>query len=299
MKFRVQLLLKDLTKPSVSVSLQIRLKGQGVWLQNPEGFLASQPITLTPGIPKTISAVELGEYFSPQNIEAQGIDYQQLLNGLSLPFGFYEWEVIAIEQDRFRQVSNTGTAKFFVQNNYPPILNMPANGSIVPTTTPQNILFSWTPRHQSPPLGRGGLVYELYLYEIPDASINSAADIQALINSGTPYMQELLSDKPNFIYGPTGLPLTVGSTYAWQVRAVSLDGETGFFNNGYSDIKSFVYGHLPCPQPSNLVAKVDADEGSVQLSWDAPTDALSYKLAFYTLPNGMKTEKSVLEPTFL
>ena len=48
LKFRVQLLLKDLTKPSVSVSLQIRLKGQGVWLQNPEGFLASQPITLTP-----------------------------------------------------------------------------------------------------------------------------------------------------------------------------------------------------------------------------------------------------------
>ncbi|MFN3785123.1 MAG: hypothetical protein ACK4R6_14490, partial [Spirosomataceae bacterium] len=64
-------------------------------------------------------------------------------------------------------------------------------------------------------------------------------------------------------------------------------------------IKSFVYGHLPCPQPRNLVAKVDADEGSVQLSWDAPTDALSYKLAFYTLPNGIKTEKSVLEPTFL
>ena len=87
-KFRVQLLLKDLTKSSIDISLRIRLKGQGVWLENPEGFIASKPITLTPGVPKTFSAVELAEYFAPQNIEAQGIDYAQLLNGLSLPFGF-------------------------------------------------------------------------------------------------------------------------------------------------------------------------------------------------------------------
>ncbi len=294
LKFKVQLLLKDLTKPSLEVSLRLRLKGQGVWLENPEGFVNGQPITLTPGVPKTLSALELAENFSTQNIEAQGIDYAQLLNGLPLPFGFYEWEVVAIEHNRFRQVSNTGTAKFYIQNNYPPLLNMPADGSIVPATTPQNLLFSWTPRHMTPALGRDGLVYHLYLYEVP-----AGEDPAMVVNSGSPYMQELLADKPNYIYGSTGLPLTEGKRYAWQVRVESLTGEVGFFNNGYSDIKSFVYGHLPCPPPTNLQAKVDADDGSVRLSWDAPTDALSYKLAYFTLPNGIKTEKSVLSTEYL
>lgn len=294
LKFKVQLLLKDLTKPSVEVSLRIRLKGQGVWLENPEGFINSQPITLTPGIPKTLSALELAENFSPQNMEVQGIDYTQLLNGLALPFGFYEWEVVAIEHYRFRQVSNVGTARFYIQNNYPPLLNMPTDGNIVTATTPQNILFSWTPRHITPALGSGGLLYHLYLYEVPYGE-----DPSVVINSATPYMQELLSDKPNFLYGPTGLPLTEGKRYAWQVRVESLNGEIGFFNNGYSDIKSFVYGHLPCLPSTNLQAKVDADDGSVQLSWDAPSDALSYKLAYFTLPDGLKTEKSVLSTEHL
>jgi hypothetical protein len=300
-KFRVQLLLKDLTKSSIDISLRIRLKGQGVWLENPEGFITSKPITLTPGVPKTFSALELAEYFAPQNIEAQGIDYAQLLNGLPLPFGFYEWEVVAIELYRNREVSNVGRGKFYIQNNYPPLLNMPRDESIVPAIFPQNLLFSWTPRHITPALGTGGLLYHLYLYEIPedDTSISSAADIQALINSGTPYMQELLSDKPYYNYGASNLPLTAGKRYAWQVRVESFGENDGFLNDGYSDIKSFVYGHLPCPRPTNLQAKVDADDGSVALTWDAPTDALSFKIAYNAQPSGIKTERSILEKNYL
>jgi hypothetical protein len=300
-KFRVQLLLKDLTKSSIDISLRIRLKGQGVWLENPEGFITSKPITLTPGVPKTFSALELAEYFAPQNIEAQGIDYAQLLNGLPLPFGFYEWEVVAIELYRNREVSNVGRGKFYIQNNYPPLLNMPRDESIVPATFPQNLLFSWTPRHITPALGTGGLLYHLYLYEIPEdnTSISSAADIQALINSGTPYMQELLSDKPYYNYGASNLPLTAGKRYAWQVRVESFGENDGFLNDGYSDIKSFVYGHLPCPRPTNLQAKVDADDGSVALTWDAPSDALSFKVAYNAQPSGIKTERSILEKNYL
>ena len=300
-KFRVQLLLKDLTKSSIDISLRIRLKGQGVWLENPEGLIASKPITLTPGVPKTLSALELAEYFAPQNIEAQGIDYAQLLNGLSLPFGFYEWEVVAIELYRNREVSNVGRGKFYIQNNYPPLLNMPRDESVVPELFPQNLLFSWTPRHITPALGTGGLLYHLYLYEIPedDASKSSAADIQALINSGTPNMQELLSDKPYYNYGASNLPLRAGKRYAWQVRVESFGENDGFLNDGYSDIKSFVYGHLPCPRPFNLQAKVDADDGSVALTWEAPSEALSFKIAYNAQPTGIKTERSIKEKNYL
>jgi len=300
-KFRVQLLLKDLTKSSIDISLRIRLKGQGVWLENPEGLIASKPITLTPGVPKTFSALELAEYFEPQNIEAQGIDYAQLLNGVSLPFGFYEWEVVAIELYRNREVSNVGRGKFYIQNNYPPLLNMPRDESVVPELFPQNLLFSWTPRHITPALGTGGLLYHLYLYEIPedDASKSSAADIQALINSGTPNMQELLSDKPYYNYGASNLPLRAGKRYAWQVRVESFGENDGFLNDGYSDIKSFVYGHLPCPRPFNLQAKVDADDGSVALTWEAPSDALSFKIAYNAQPTGIKTERSIKEKNYL
>ncbi len=48
-----------------------------------------------------------------------------------------------------------------------------------------------------------------------------------------------------------------------------------------------------------MQAKVDADDGSVKLSWDAPSDALSFKIAYNAQPSGIKTERSILEKNYL
>jgi len=47
--FKVHLLLKDLTKPSVDVYLKIRLSGVGVDIRTVDGFIPSQTLKLIPG----------------------------------------------------------------------------------------------------------------------------------------------------------------------------------------------------------------------------------------------------------
>ena len=47
--FKVHLLLKDLTKPSVDVYLKIRLSGVGVDIRTVDGFIPSQTLRLIPG----------------------------------------------------------------------------------------------------------------------------------------------------------------------------------------------------------------------------------------------------------
>ena len=66
--FKVHLLLKDLTKPSVDVYLKIRLSGVGVDIRTVDGFIPSQTLTLIPGQAVMLTASDLAEYFNISNI---------------------------------------------------------------------------------------------------------------------------------------------------------------------------------------------------------------------------------------
>ena len=181
------------------------------------------------------------------------------------------------------------------KNNQPPLLNQPRNNARVSSSTPQNLLFSWTPRHNTSPTG---LVYELFLYEVPQGE-----DPAVVVNSGLPAAQVLLSAQPSLVYGPAQVPLKEGQRYAWQVRVESLDAQVAFSNNGLSDVGSFVYGRPPCPPPAQLAAVVDGQVGAVQLSWQPPQEAepavVGYRLSYGALPNGIATEKSLSAAAFL
>jgi hypothetical protein len=103
----VYLLLKDLEKPSLEVTVRIRLKGLGVVLENIPDFVSTKPIVLQPGIPQILSGAQLSDNFSADNLVAQGISIEDLYQGTNLPAGFYQWEVTAYLPDQ-RQVSNMG-----------------------------------------------------------------------------------------------------------------------------------------------------------------------------------------------
>jgi hypothetical protein len=283
-KLRVQLLLRDLSKPELEVSLRIRLKSPvGLVIENPPGFMYTNPIRLTPGVTRVVSVAELAENFDASALESRGIDLLDLLMGGYLPTGPYEWEVIAYEHYRDRQVSNVGSALMMFSSNLPPMLNLPGEGSILHATQPQNVLFSWTPRH-IPGTALGLVSYTLTLYELPDGTDDPQ---DYVLNSGMPY-RIIETTQTSYSYGPGEVPLTPGKRYAWQVR---VQADAGFENQGYSTVNTFRYGTPPCEAPANLTAEEDG--GSVWFSWEAVEGAVSYTLSI----DG--TEHTLSRPPYL
>ena len=207
--FKVHLLLKDLTKPSVDVYLKIRLSGVGIDIRTVDGFIPSQTLKLIPGQAVMLTASDLAEYFNISNIVVDGVDISALYNGGRLPEGLYTWTVEAYEIDRNRQVSNTGMALMNVFKNYPPIINIPQDGAVLPITTPQNVLFSWTSRSTASLNAAQGKTYKLRIYELADGD-----DANMVANSGIAPFREIVTTNPYFAYGSAEPMLKKGQKYA-------------------------------------------------------------------------------------
>lgn len=273
-KFKVSLTLRDLARPSLEVTLRIRLKTAGFILENPLDFISQQSITLLPGITKTFTGRDLVDNFSPVNLEGQGIDSYALYRGESLPFGSYEWEVYAVESFRQRQVSNTGLATMHISSNYSPNLNLPSEGAVLTPNFPQNVNFTWSPRQI---LASTSIFYTLYLYEIPEGE-----DALATVNSGAVPFRVVRSTTPYFNYGIQEPALSKGKQYAWQVQVQDFSEKEGFENNGFSELRSFRYGQFPCTNPMSLLSLPEAD-GAVRFSWEAVSQAQEYILSYNQL----------------
>ena len=272
-RFKVTLLLQDHTKPTLDVVLQIRLKGPGFIIENPEDFFTAQPITLNPGRPQTLSGLELSDNFSPANLETQGIELADLFTGGGLPPGPYEWEVRAFELYRDRQVSNTASFRMNLALKYPPLLNQPTNNAQLSPTQPQSLNFSWMPRPSASLAARQGLLYTLMLYEVP-----LGEDPNAVVNSGSAPFRVIETGQTNYFYGPLEVPLEVGKTYAWQVKMSDINGRETYVNNGYSEVSWFRYGKA-CTAPEDLKA-TEIGPNRVNLSWQADPQAMGYKVYY-------------------
>ena len=207
--FKVHLLLKDLTKSSVDAYLKIRLSGVGLDIRTVDGFIPSQTIKLIPGQAVLLNASDMAEYFNISNLVVDGIDLSILYTGGRLPEGLYTWYVEAYEIDRNRQVSNTGMALMNVFKNYPPTINIPQDEAILPTTNPQNVLFSWTSRSTASLNAAQGKTYKLRIYEL-----NEGDDPNIVANSGIAPYREINTTNPYFAYGAAEPILNKGKRYA-------------------------------------------------------------------------------------
>lgn len=282
--FKVHLLLKDLTKPSVDVYLKIRLSGVGVDIRTIDGSIPSQTLTLIPGQPRMLTASDLAEYFNISNIVVDGVDISALYNGGRLPEGLYTWTVEAYEVDRNRQVSNTGMALMNVFKNYPPIINIPQDGAILPVTTPQNVLFSWTSRSTASLNAAQGKTYKLRIYPLSGTPPDSNDDPNVVTNSGIQPI-EITTTNPYFSYGAGNISFEKGKRYAVQVQELDDTNADDYENEGKSQVVTFSYGK-PCLAPEGMVVINPIGKGRVELTCEATAeDAETYPItAWYKTP---------------
>lgn len=262
--FKVHLLLKDLTKPSVDVYLKIRLSGVGVDIRTVDGFIPSQTLNLIPGQAVMLTVSDLAEYFNISNLVVDGVDISGLYNGGRLPEGLYTWTVEAYEIDRNRQVSNTGMALMNVFKNYPPIINIPQDGAILPVTTPQNVLFSWTSRSTASLNAAQGKTYKLRIYPL-----SGDDDPNVVANSGIQPI-EITTTNPFFSYGAGNIPLEKGKRYAVQVQESDDASADDYENEGKSQVVTFSYGK-PCVAPEGMVIN-PIGKGRVEMTCEASAE---------------------------
>lgn len=286
--FKVHLLLKDLTKTSVEAYLKIRLSGVGVDIHTIDGFIPARTIKLFPGQPVLLNATDLAEYFNISNIEVNGIDISALYAGGKLPEGLYTWYVEAYEIDRNRQVSNTGQALMTVFKNYPPIINIPQEGAILPVSSPQNVLMSWTSRSTASLNAAAGKTYTLRIYEL-----SSGDDPNVVANSGITPFREITTTNPFYNYSAADPALNKGKRYAIQVQEADINGSDDYENEGKSQVVTFSFGK-PCLAPQDLIVN-PIRKGRVELTWiqaDEETPVtVWYKSAGSSVWNSIETTK--------
>ncbi|MFN4087372.1 MAG: hypothetical protein ACK4LB_15645 [Spirosomataceae bacterium] len=270
-RLRIQLTLRDLSQPSLQVSLRVRLLGPGLVMGNSPDFIQSRPIILSPGIPTTLSGLDLVEHFSPLNWNIEGLYDPQN----PLPPGRYEWEVVAVELFRDRQVSNVERAFWNWSSHLPPQLQSPLGDQ----SPAPGLLFSWRSRSFLP-LNRAW--YRLFLYELDEDD-----DPQFVSLSGAPPFRVIETGQTSYFYGPGEVPLTPGKRYAWRVQATDWQGETHFELDGWSEACAFRVLGPPClaPKPTVYVQPPSA----VELVWDPVPEVERYEIQVRKKENEVQT----------
>lgn len=255
----------DFTKPVYNIKLKIQITGQGINIQS-KSYYFSGPTTLQPGIPIEISGSDLSGLLSSANLDFSGITSQQY-NTNALPEGFYNICFTAYDYSNLTpiQVSNQSCAYGWMVLSDPPFLNLPMCGSTASVTTPQSLMFQWTPMNQISPNSVNSTLYDFALYEIRPGTQNPGNIIQTL-----PPIYEVTTPFTFVNYGITEPQLYYGMEYVWRVRARDQSNRDLFKNQGYSQQCTFIYGS----------ALSQLDSNSIKLNLQGT--ALTYRLAKYT-----------------
>jgi len=237
----VQVALEDMTKQNYDVRLYAYISIGNVKLST----LQPLELTLQGGIIYYLSDEDLKILFGLQNmsglsqIENNGSNYILPEGSCILSFSVEDANVTGL----FVSNKYTDLAHFIIQRFESPLLNLPANGSVVDYQGGMNpILFSWTPRGIMTMPGRQ-IFYELQLAQIYEGQ-GSAEDA---IASGNFILQEKELPYPSFMYDQSQFVLEEGVSYAWRIRAYEkIETENGieensarFSNNGLSEVYSF------------------------------------------------------------
>ncbi|MCS3799154.1 deaminase domain-containing protein [Niastella sp. OAS944] len=240
-KLRVILTLNDLTVPSYTVRLRLKVELNGQVIMQTDPAYRPSGITILPGMPQIITGTQLNEYLVS--------DHLQFLNGFSrdnyertkaLPEGAYRICVTAYDYNRSDDVaiSNDGCNIFFFQKKEAPLLNYPLCNSRVERKDPQFLTFTWSIRNTpSFVTGSSGTGYRFELFEVRPAGSNA----EYIVRSSKP-IYSVTTDNAMLVYGPGEPRLQDSMQYVWRVQAYDKDGRDAFQNNGYSLACMFTYG---------------------------------------------------------
>lgn len=266
----LNIVLRDLTIPIRSVSLDVLMTGPGL-AANSSLASASTSFDLRSGILISVPKSIIAACFSPDNL--QGLSpsvYQQPLPSGIYTFTFYVRDVISgalLSQP----IQTTPT---WIEVSDPPLPMYPLNFSGVTANQVQNVVFQWLPRHTP----NNSIEYEFTLTELP---IANRGNIQNVFLSQPP-LCKITTTQPNLLYDAKYPPLRQGAVYAWRVQVKPKFGAIGkasnFLNDGYSEIFSFLYEKptqlLNPPTDLNVVRSPDYNK--LYFDWKGEENHVKY-----------------------
>lgn len=259
-KMQLTLHLTDHSQSYLYTKLRVTINGPGFTLYTKPTYSTNHIIWNN--TPEIFAGIELQNYFNLNYLEATGIDiYTLYSNGGELPEGLY---TICFEAEALNGsgiTSNQACATAYLGLPAPPIITSP----IGPQTavTPQFLNFSWVPQHPG-----GALVeYDLDIWE----TVENMSD-QDVVQLTAPLFQTTTSTT-NFSYSTSEPPLVENQEYICRVRVSSLDGNTTFANDGYSEPEKFTWegSSSNCGTPLNVQAD-SIGINSLELSWQHPAE---------------------------
>ncbi len=257
------------------VRLEARLAsadGSTLELSTKPDFSQAAVFELAPGATVTKNAVEIG-VFNLNNDDINGSAAAQVTSTGRLPEGAYTLCLDAFEaSDGFRLSPRGGTscASFTIVLPAPAIPNLPACGTTITPSQPQNVNLQWI----APTAPGAQPRYDLMLVPVP----NGQTPEQAIAGATPPFFFEQKNLTTNsFLYGIAQPALQVGTTYAWRIRTFDAAGAVTFSNGGQSEVCSFTYGdNTPVEGAAPLApvcgsTVVPAQPQNVGFQWSTPT----------------------------
>ncbi len=252
--------LLELDRPNLQIKFRITIEGAGITLRTSPAFMP-RPLNIQGGVPELFTGADLTSYFNPDHLDFTGITRAAFKRSGQLPEGFYTFTLEVLEYNRNVRISNQAISYAWIVLNDPPLLNTPFNADKLIATDPQNIMFSWTPRHTASPNAAFSTEYEFRLVEMypgqtnPDIAIRSSNSIYTTTTNLTSLNYGIIE--------PTLIP---GKRYAFRVRAYDTSGRDLFKNDGYSETYVFQYGDA-CGTFEGIAAKT-LDPQRARISWE-------------------------------
>lgn len=252
--------LLELDRPNLQIKFRITIEGAGITLRTSPAFMP-RPLNIQGGVPELFTGADLTSYFNPDHLDFTGITRAAFKRSGQLPEGFYTFTLEVLEYNRNVRISNQSISYAWIVLNDPPLLNTPFNGDKLIATDPQNIMFSWTPRHMASPNAAFSTEYEFRFVEMypgqtnPDIAIRSSNSIYTTTTNLTSLNYGIIE--------PTLMP---GKRYAFRVRAYDTSGRDLFKNDGYSETYVFQYGDA-CGTFEGIAART-LDPQRARISWE-------------------------------
>jgi len=247
--FQTILNLNDLNELTWDVRLKITIEGEGIKLESKQTYIPSFPITLTAGIPTTLSGSDFAGYFDINNLNLEGITTQSLTQSGKLPEGLYNFCVEILDYQTGTSLSLTSCQTVFIFFEPPPVILQPACEDVLTPSSPQNVYLAWQIAGGASPAIAMGSKYQISLYEVTDLNDDPYFAVEnnhALLIFESDFINQT-SYTINMASAIT-TPLVAGKKYVWRVRAVDAEEKDIYRNNGFSEWCWFFYGY-----PSNGV----------------------------------------------
>jgi hypothetical protein len=272
-RLKVQLLLKEVSRPSFPVKLRFRIEGTALRLNSRPG-VNLPPFTLQGGVMVEAAGDALAPYLGLNALVAEGADASSFQSkGQRMADGFYKVEVWAEEMGRSVRVSNIATTFISTMLYQSPLITSPTDKAVLPDQGIQNIVFQWMPRH----LGASADVTQSTYYKLKLVEVwPTDRDPQEAIRSSKP-LYEGMSTSTTFVYGPSQPTLISGRRYALQVQAQDADQRDLFVGQGYSNVVCFTYGE-ECQIPQGLNVEIKGPNNATAI-WNANPKSTGYTFA--------------------